>query len=129
MQEPLEIILCSFFNSLLLTPWTTVKSTSFAGAEIITFFAPASICFPAETLSKKKPVHSRTTSAPILPHGNLAGSFSANTFIFWSSIWNPSLDVFTLLDKTPWVLSYFIKWALASTEPKSFIPTTFILPL
>ena len=58
-----------------------MKSTSFAGAEIITFFAPALICFPADVLSKKKPVHSKTTSAPIFPHGNLAGSLSAKTFI------------------------------------------------
>jgi len=48
-----------------------------AGADIITFFAPASICLPAEFLSKKKPVHSKTTSAPIFPQGNLAGSLSA----------------------------------------------------
>ena len=36
---------------------------------------------PAEVLSKKKPVHSKTTSAPTFPQGNLAGSLSANTFI------------------------------------------------
>ena len=90
VQEPLEIILWSFFNSLLLTPCTKVKSTSLAGAEIITFLAPAWICLPAEVLSKKKPVHSKTTSAPTFPQGNLAGSFSANTFIFWSPIWKPS---------------------------------------
>ena len=49
---------------------------------MITFLAPASMCLPAEALSKKKPVHSKTTSAPILPHGSLAGSLSAKTFIF-----------------------------------------------
>ena len=114
---------------MLLTPCTTVKSTSFAGAEMITFFAPASICFPAEALSKKKPVHSKTTSAPIFPHGNLAGSLSANTLIFWSPIWNPSAEVFTSWLSVPWVLSYLIKWALASIEPRSLIPTTWILPL
>ena len=54
MQDPFEIILCSFFKSLLFTPWTTVKSTSLAGADIITFLAPASICLPADFLSKKK---------------------------------------------------------------------------
>ena len=53
VQEPLDIMLCSFFNSLLLTPWTIVKSTSFPGAEIITFLAPDWICFPAEFLSRK----------------------------------------------------------------------------
>ena len=59
---------------MLLTPWTKVKSTSFAGAEIITFLAPAWICLPAEALSRKKPVHSKTTSAPIFLQGNLDGS-------------------------------------------------------
>ena len=114
---------------MLLTPWTTVKSTSFAGAEIITFFAPATICFPAEALSKKKPVHSKTTSAPILPHGSLAGSLSAKTFMFWSPIWNPSDEVLTSWAKVPCVLSNLIKCALASIEPRSLMPTTWILPL
>ena len=95
VQDPLEITLYSFFKYLLFTPWTTVKSTSLAGAEIITFFPPASICLPAVFLSKKKPVHSKTTSALIFSQGNFAGSFSAKTFIFWLSIWKPSLDVFT----------------------------------
>ena len=129
MHDPFEIILCSFFKSLLFTPWTTVKSTSFAGAEIITFFAPALICFPADDLSKKKPVHSKTTSAPILLQGNLAGSLSAKTFIFWSPIWNPSDEVLTSWVKVPWVLSNLIKCAFASIEPRSLIPTTWIYPL
>ena len=33
-------------------------------------------------LSRKKPVHSKTTSAPIFDQDNFAGSFSANTFMF-----------------------------------------------
>ena len=37
-------------------------------------------------LSKKNPVHSRTTSAPIFPQGRFAGSFSANTLMSWSPI-------------------------------------------
>ena len=82
VHDPLEIILCVFFKSLLLTPCTKVKSTSLAGAEIITFFAPASICFPAEALSKKKPVHSKTTSAPIFPQVYFEGSLSAYILIF-----------------------------------------------
>jgi hypothetical protein len=53
---------------------------------MITFFAPASICLPADFLSKKNPVHSRTTSAPIFPQGRFAGSFSANTLMSWSPI-------------------------------------------
>ena len=58
-----------------------IKDFANAGAEIITFFAPASMCLPADFLSKKKPVHSKTTSAPIFPQGNLDGSLSAKTLI------------------------------------------------
>ena len=128
VHDPFEIILCSFLSSLLFTPWTTVKSISLAGAEIITFLAPASICLTAEALSKKRPVHSKTISAPILPHGSFAGSFSAKIFMFWSPIWNPSDEVFTSWVKVPCVLSNFIKWALASIEPRSLVPTTWIFP-
>ena len=59
-----------------------VKSTSLAGADTITFFAPAFKCFPAVSLFKNNPVHSKTTSAPTLPQGKLAGSLSAKTLIF-----------------------------------------------
>ena len=112
---------------MLLTPWTIVKSTSFPGAEIITFFAPPFMCFSADDLSKNIPVHSKTTSAPTFPQGMLAGSFSAKTFISWLPILKPSLEVWISSLMIPWVLSYLIKCALVSIEPKSLIATTWIL--
>ena len=58
------------FGSYLssLTPSTTVKSGFFAGAVMMTFFAPAARCFAALSRSVKSPVDSNTTSTPrILP--------------------------------------------------------------
>ena len=56
-------------------------SSSVAGAEIITFFAPAAICLLASAAFVKMPVDSTTTSTPSLPQGMLAGSRSALTVI------------------------------------------------
>jgi glyceraldehyde 3-phosphate dehydrogenase len=53
-----------------------------AGAKKVIVSAPAFKCFPAVSLFKNNPVHSKTTSAPTLPHGKLAGSLSAKTLIF-----------------------------------------------
>ena len=52
-----------------------------AGAEITTFFAPASMCFCASSRFVKKPVDSSTTSTPRSPHGSAAGSRSASILI------------------------------------------------
>ena len=43
VQDALEIIVCSGFSSLSLTPITTVFTSPLPGAVKITFFAPASI--------------------------------------------------------------------------------------
>ena len=68
----------SYWSSL--TPSTSVMSGSVAGAEMITFFAPASRCFCADARSVKNPVDSITTSTPRSPHGRFAGSRSASPF-------------------------------------------------
>src|SRR5215217_3791461 len=62
-----------------LTPSATVVSGSVAGAEMITFCAPASRCLAASSRFVKKPVDSITTSAPRSPHGRAAGSRSEST--------------------------------------------------
>ncbi len=62
-----------------LTPRTTVMSGSVAGAEMTTFWAPASRCLAASARLVKKPVDSMTTSAPRSPHGRAAGSRSERT--------------------------------------------------
>jgi hypothetical protein len=47
-----------------------------AGAEMITFLAPASRCFAAPSRAVKKPVDSTTTSTPSSLQGSADGSRS-----------------------------------------------------
>src|SRR3989339_191633 len=94
VQEALLITTAFSFGTLPQFTARTYVGTSdpLAGAEIITFFAPALTCNSAPTLSVKRPVHSITTSTFNLPQGKSDGSFSANTgnflpftIIFFSS--------------------------------------------
>ena len=52
-----------------------VRSSSVAGAVIITFFAPASRCARTSAAAVKTPVDSITMSTPSALHGSRAGSF------------------------------------------------------
>ena len=54
-------------------------SGSVAGAEMITFLAPASRCLAAPSRLVNRPVDSITTSTPRSPQGRAAGSFSFRT--------------------------------------------------
>ena len=82
VQEALEITVSDDFNTLWLTPNTTVASTSLPpGAEMMTFLAPPFICAEAFSLVVKKPVHSNTTSTPNSPQGMSAGLRCAKTRI------------------------------------------------
>ena len=56
-------------------------SSPFAGALMMTFFAPAVMWAFAFSASVKIPVDSRTMSTPRSPHGRAAGSFSFRTLI------------------------------------------------
>ena len=56
-----------------LAPRTTVKSSFLAGAEMMTFCAPPSMCALALVASVKKPVDSMTTSAPSSFQGSEPG--------------------------------------------------------
>ena len=58
-----------------LTPMTMVMSSLEAGAEMMTFLAPACRCFSASDALVKKPVDSMTTSTPRSPQPRWAGSF------------------------------------------------------
>src|SRR5216684_6735916 len=81
VHEAFEMTVCLADSSSWLTPMTTVKSAPSAGAEMITFLAPASRCFAACSRFVKMPVHSSATSTPNSFHGSLAGSRSAVTRI------------------------------------------------
>ena len=61
-------------------------SSFFAGALMMTFWAPASMWALALSASVKMPVDSRTMSTPRSPHGSAAGSFSARMLISWPSM-------------------------------------------
>src|SRR5690606_4134698 len=67
---------------LSFTPYTNIGVSSFDGADRITFFAPASMCFCAVSLVRNRPVDSITTSTPTSSHFRLAGSRSCVRRIF-----------------------------------------------
>src|SRR6516164_11099779 len=95
-----------------------------AGAEMMTFFAPASRCFAAASRLVKIPVHSSATSTPSSRHGSLAGSRSAVTRILPRPASIQFSPVVTSPAKRPCTLSYRSRCALVSTGPRSLMPTT-----
>merc|ERR1719387_2911546 len=69
--------------SCSLTPTTRVGvSASLAGAEIITFLAPPSMCFMQPSVVVKAPVDSHTYSTPVCVHGISAGTRVAESVTF-----------------------------------------------
>ena len=76
VHEAALIILSVGFKISSFTPYTIVGKSSPAGAEIITFLAPALICAIDFSLDAKNPVHSNTTSTSNSFHGKLLGSAS-----------------------------------------------------
>jgi len=116
VQEALEMMLC-FWASYLssLTPMTTVMSSSLAGAEMMTFLAPASRWPLALAASVKRPVDSMTTWTPSLPQGSSAGLLAETTRIslpFTTRTSSSALSGEDFLEETvplkrPWVESYF----------------------
>ena len=92
----------SLLSKLLFTPNTMVLSTSSAGQEIITFFAPASKCFFAVSLVLKIPVHSSTKSTPKSFQGSSSGVFFDTYAMFFPSITNSKSDFFSIVpENTP----------------------------
>src|ERR1700689_578610 len=124
VHEALEMIAWaagSYASSL--TPITIVMSSSLAGAEMMTFFAPASMCARAAGPVVNRPVDSITTSTPRSPHGSLAGSRSARILIDWSPTRMVSPDTDTSYGSLPFTLSYLSRCAIVATSPRSFAAT------
>jgi hypothetical protein len=96
----------------------------FAGAEIITLLAPAVICLLAPSLSTNLPVDSMTISTPNLPHGKVAGSFSAKIGIDFPFTFNVLPTELTSALILPCAESYFNRCASVSALVKSLMPTT-----
>merc|ERR1719460_421146 len=89
-----------------LTPTTSVGvSASFAGAEMITFFAPPSMCAMQPSVVVKAPVDSHTYSTPTLPQGISVGSRVAERVMGRPLTRRPSSVTFTEPPKRPWTVS------------------------
>src|SRR3954469_20587202 len=105
------------------TPRTRVQSGPLAGAEMMTFFAPALRCFAALSRSVKRPVDSITTSAPTSDHGRSAGSRSAKTLSSLPSTTIASSVCSTVPLNGPRIESYFRRWASVLVSVMSLTPT------
>ncbi|CAB5017960.1 unannotated protein [freshwater metagenome] len=86
-----------------------VMSSSVAGAEIITFFAPAVMCFLASAALVNIPVDSTTISAPTAPHGSADGSRSAKTLMVFPPTVMVSSVYVTSIPNRPNIESYLSK--------------------
>ena len=125
VQEALEMMLClagSYISSL--TPSTIVRSSPFAGAEMMTFFAPPCRCAAALAASVKRPVDSITISTPRSAQGICAGSRCENTLIVWPFTISESGVASTSPGKRPYVESYFKRWAFVLVSVMSLTATT-----
>src|SRR3972149_9588565 len=124
VQEAFEIIECFLGSYLsLFTPMHIVMSSSLAGADMMTFFAPAVRWAAALALFVDRPVPSRALSTLRSFQGSLAGSLSAVTFISFpfSTIELPFTDISAgIFSKDE---SYLNKWGRGGGAGKSFIWT------
>merc|ERR1719230_2349611 len=92
--------------SSVLTPTTMVGvSASLAGAEMMTFFAPPSMCFKQSGVVVKAPVDSHTYSTPVDFHGISVGSRVAERETSRPSILRPPSVASTVPGKRPCTVS------------------------
>ena len=123
---------------------TTVRQSPLAGAEMMTFFAPA-VMWPCDfSTAVKRPVHSMTRSTPSAFHGSSAGDLALTTFMSLplttrmsgsaSSAFLPAalalatasgeVLLSTLPLKRPWMESYLSRYARLSAGTISPTATT-----
>merc|ERR1719198_2380528 len=89
-----------------LTPTTRVGvSASLAGAEIITFLAPASTCFKQPSVDVKAPVDSQTYSTPVSFQGISSGSRVADRVTLAPLISRPPSTISQVPGKRPCTVS------------------------
>merc|ERR1719223_830490 len=85
-----------------LTPTTRVGvSASLAGAEMITFLAPPSMCFMQPSVVVKAPVDSQTYSTPVVDQGISVGSRVAERVTGSPLMMRPSSERLTVPGKRP----------------------------
>merc|ERR1719253_1713128 len=89
-----------------LTPTTRVGvSASLAGAEMMTFLAPPSMCFMQPSVVVKAPVDSHTYSTPVLFHGISVGSRVAESETGRPLMFRPVSVISHVPLKRPWTVS------------------------
>merc|ERR1719181_2172709 len=89
-----------------LTPTTRVGvSASLAGAEMITFLAPPSMCFMQSGVVVKAPVDSQTYSTPVSFHGISVGSRVAESETGRPLTMRPVSESSQVPLKRPWTVS------------------------
>merc|ERR1719261_1760757 len=89
-----------------LTPTTSVGvSASLAGAEMMTFLAPPSMCFMQPSVVVKAPVDSQTYSTPVDFHGISVGSRVAERLTSRPLIFRPVSVISHVPLKRPWTVS------------------------
>src|SRR3954469_23138438 len=124
VHDALEItVWFSLSYASSFTPRASVTSAPLAGAEMITFLAPASRWAAALSRSVKRPVDSITTSAPTSPHGRLPGSRSEKTRSSLPSTTRPSSVASTVPGNGPRIESYLSRVASVLVSVMSFTPT------
>src|SRR3989338_8893101 len=119
------LISFDFPASFSLTPITWVGTfVGFEGEEMIARLARAFRCCDAPSSDVKRPVHSRTTSTFIFPHGSFVGAFWARTGIFFPSMMRLVASDETLLSHAWYVESCFRRCARVFASVRSFTATT-----
>merc|ERR1719327_1931962 len=100
-----------------LTPTTRVGvSASLAGAEMITFLAPPSMCFMQPSVVVKAPVDSQTYSTPAVPQGISVGSRVAESETGRPLITRPSPESSQVPLKRPCTVSCSRKYFMYSGD-------------
>merc|ERR1719389_1654931 len=103
--------------SSVFTPTTMVGvSASLAGAEMITFLAPPSMCFMQPSVVRKAPVDSQTYSTPVLDHGISVGSRVAESETGRPLILRPPSTTSQVPSKRPCTVSCSSKYFMYSGD-------------
>merc|ERR1719487_238124 len=101
-----ETTAMSLVYSSSLTPTTSVGvSASLAGAEMMTFLAPPSMCFMQPSVVVNAPVDSQTYSTPVSFHGISVGSRVADSETGRPLIVKPESVISQVPLKRPWTVS------------------------
>merc|ERR1719171_1205802 len=100
-----------------LTPTTRVGvSASLAGAEMMTFLAPASRCFMQSGVVVKAPVDSQTYSTPVSFHGISVGSRVAESVTGRPLMERPPSMISQVPGKRPWTVSCSSRYFMYSGD-------------